>query len=92
MRSLSRRVAAATDGGARESGDFIATLNPNSLEVLLVPQLEPSFLSAASGELYQFERVGYFCVDKHSAAGRLRFNRALTLKDSWAKLEKKLGD
>jgi glutaminyl-tRNA synthetase len=74
-----------------EGQDFLANLNPNSLEVLSGCKLEPSLLSAAPGELYQFERMGYFCADAGASPGRLRWNRALTLKDSWAKLEKKLA-
>jgi glutaminyl-tRNA synthetase len=69
--------------------DFTANLSPNSLEILTGCKLEPSLASAAAGSRYQFERVGYFCVDPDSAPGKLVFNRTLALKDTWAKIEKK---
>ncbi len=74
-----------------EGEDFTANLNPNSLETLLDAKLEPSLASAKVAERYQFERVGYFCVDPDSKPGRLVFNRTLPLKDTWAKIEKKAG-
>ena len=72
-----------------EGQDFTANLNPNSLEILTAAKLEPSLASAKPGARYQFERLGYFCVDRDSAPGRLVFNRTITLKDTWAKVEKK---
>lgn len=69
--------------------DFTANLNPNSLEVLQSCKLEPSLASAAAGSRYQFERLGYFCVDPDSKPGKLVFNRTVALKDTWAKIEKK---
>ena len=71
-----------------EGQDFTINLNPNSLEVLTA-MLEPSLKDAAVGAKYQFERTGYFSVDKDSAPGKLVFNRAVTLADTWAKIEKK---
>jgi glutaminyl-tRNA synthetase len=71
-----------------EGQDFMVNLNPNSLEVVTA-QLEPSLKNAAIGSKYQFERLGYFSVDKDSAPGKLVFNRAVTLADTWAKIEKK---
>ncbi len=71
-----------------EGQDFTVNLNPNSLEVLTA-YLEPSLQDAAVGAKCQFERLGYFSVDKDSAAGKLVFNRAVTLADTWAKIEKK---
>jgi glutaminyl-tRNA synthetase len=68
-----------------EGGDFLAHLNPNSLEVVTHAKLEPSVAGAAPLSRYQFERLGYFCVDRESTAERLVFNRTATLKDSWAK-------
>lgn len=66
--------------------DFIKYLNPQSL-VTLKGFVEPSLANAEGGEQFQFERVGYFCVDPvDSAPGRLIFNRTVTLKDSWAKI------
>ena len=61
---------------------------PNSLEILTGAKLEPSLAEAKAEDRFQFERVGYFCVDRDSAAGKLVFNRTLSLKDSWAKIEK----
>ena len=69
-----------------EGQDFTANLNPNSLEVLRGCQLEPSLAGAAVGGRYQFERLGYFCVDPDSAPGKLVFNRTVALKDTWAKV------
>ena len=68
--------------------DYKANLNPRSLEVLKGCKVEPSLANAAPGSKYQFERQGYFCVDKDSKAGGLVFNRTVSLKDSWAKVEK----
>ncbi len=71
--------------------DWKSTLNPNSLEVIDRAWLEPSLASAVPGSKHQFERLGYFCVDaKDSATLRLVFNRAVTLRDSWAKTQQKM--
>ena len=72
-----------------EGQDFTANLNSNSLEVLQGCKLEPSLASAPAGNRYQFERLGYFCVDPDSKPGKLVFNRTVALKDTWAKIEKK---
>jgi glutaminyl-tRNA synthetase len=74
-----------------EGGDLFDNLNPNSLEVLAGAKLEPSLANAEVHDRYQFERVGYFCLDLDSAPDKLVFNRTLALKDSWAKIEKKAG-
>jgi len=74
-----------TDGGQ----DFTANLNPNSLEIIRNAKLEPSLANAAVGNRYQFERLGYFCVDPDSAPGKPVFNRTVALKDTWAKIEKR---
>ena len=71
-----------------EGQDFLVNLNPNSLEVLTA-MVEPSIAGTAAGAKYQFERMGYFCVDRDSTAAKLVFNRAVTLADTWAKMEKK---
>ena len=63
-------------------------LNPNSLEILKSCRIEPSLSGAAPGSRYQFERQGYFCVDPDSSEGSLVFNRTVTLRDTWAKIEK----
>ena len=78
-------------GNLEEGESFLDHLNPNSLEVLNGAKLEPSLAKAQSGTSFQFERVGYFCVDLDSKPGSLVFNRTLPLKDSWAKIEKKSG-
>jgi len=64
-------------------------LNPNSLEILTNSQVEPSLATANHGDRFQFERMGYFCVDLDSKPGALVFNRTVTLRDTWAKVEKK---
>jgi glutaminyl-tRNA synthetase len=74
-----------------EGQDVLDNLNPNSLEVLTGAKLEPSLATAKPGDRFQFERVGYFCLDPDSTPGNLVFNRTLPLKDSWAKIEKKAG-
>jgi glutaminyl-tRNA synthetase len=72
-----------------EGKDWLANLNPKSLEVLKGCRVEPSLVSAKPGDRVQFERLGYFCVDsKDSRPDRLVFNRTVTLKDSWAKIQK----
>ena len=81
---------AKPDPEALEAGaDIVSNLNPNSLEVLAGCRLEPSLAGAAIGSRFQFERLGYFCVDPDSTGGRLVFNRTVTLRDTWAKIEKK---
>ncbi len=69
-----------------EGGDFLEHLNPHSLEVVPHAKLEPSVRGAAVMSRYQFERLGYFCVDRDSSEERLVFNRTATLKDTWAKV------
>ncbi len=74
-----------------EGQDVLDNLNPNSLEIVSDAKLEPSLASAKPGDRFQFERVGYFCVDPDSSETRKVFNRTLPLKDTWAKIEKKSG-
>jgi glutaminyl-tRNA synthetase len=69
--------------------DFTVNLNPLSLETLTDCKLEPSLTGAAPGTSYQFERLGYFCVDPDTARGKLVFNRTVALRDTWAKIEKR---
>ncbi len=73
-----------------EGQSFLDNLNPHSLEVLSQAFIEPSVQGAAPGTRYQFERLGYFCVDPDSTSHHLVFNRTVTLKDTWAKVQKKL--
>jgi glutaminyl-tRNA synthetase len=70
-----------------EGQEFTVNLNPNSLEVLTDCYAEPSVAGAAPLTRYQFERLGYFCVDPDSTADKLVFNRTVTLKDTWAKIQ-----
>ncbi len=71
-----------------EGEDLTSNLNPNSLETLTSCQVEPSLAGAAPGHRYQFERLGYFCVDPDSSDEKPVFNRTATLRDPWAKLQK----
>ena len=64
-------------------------LNPDSLEVLTGCRVEPSLAAAPAGSRYQFERLGYFCTDPDSSADKLVFNRTASLRDTWAKIQKK---
>jgi glutaminyl-tRNA synthetase len=69
--------------------DWLANLNPHSLEVIKDARVEPSLAGAKKSELYQFERLGYFCADPVDCAdGKLVFNRAVSLRDTWAKIER----
>lgn len=78
-----------TDEGEAEDGkDFLASLNPKSLETLAGCMVEPSLAWTAPGTRYQFLRQGYFSVDRDSAKGKLIFNRIVGLRDSWAKAKK----
>ena len=71
-----------------EGEDFKSNLNPNSLEVLTDCCVEPSLADAKPLSRYQFERLGYFCVDPDSSPGKLVFNRTVSLRDQWAKIQK----
>jgi len=77
-------------GEEEQRGEFKEFLNPNSLEVLEGVKLEASLRGAAPGDRFQFLRQGYFCVDPDSTENNLVFNRTVTLRDSWAKIEKSL--
>ena len=74
--------------GVVDQQDWTAHLNPQSLERLLGCRAEPSLKEAQPGSRFQFERLGYFCMDPDSLSDRLVFNRTVSLKDAWAKLEK----
>ena len=71
-----------------EGEDFKSNLNPNSLEILSSCFVEPSLSEAKPGSRYQFERLGYFCVDPDSSEDKLVFNRTVSLRDTWAKIQK----
>lgn len=82
----------AEDPNKTEDGqEFTAHLNPHSLEIVTEAKLEPSVQGAPAEARYQFERLGYFCVDADSTLGKLVFNRTVALKDAWTKIEKKTG-
>ena len=81
------RLFTSENPGAAD--DYRADLNPQSLEVLDRCYLEPAVADALPGTKYQFERLGYFCVDPDTQPGRLIFNRTVTLKDTWAKIERR---
>ena len=87
VRLYDRLFVRLNPGGDKEV-DFKTHLNPNSLEILTACKVEPSLATASPGNRYQFERQGYFCVDSDSSNERLVFNRTVSLRDSWAKIEK----
>ncbi|MEL7474580.1 MAG: hypothetical protein AAGK04_14785, partial [Planctomycetota bacterium] len=82
-----------TEQPGKKSGDPLDDLNPDSLETIEAAKLEPSLAERTDDEpawgdairRFQFERLGYFCVDQNTTKDRLVFNRTVTLKDSWAK-------
>ncbi|GAB4195838.1 MAG: hypothetical protein Kow00105_10060 [Phycisphaeraceae bacterium] len=74
------------------SDNWLDNLNPNSLRVMPHAKVEPDLANAPVGVTYQFERMGYFCLDSvDSRPGKPVFNRTVTLKDTWAKIQKKSG-
>jgi glutaminyl-tRNA synthetase len=81
----------ADPGDYEAGGSFLSNLNPGSLEILTDAKLEPSLANAQLEYRFQFERVGYFCLDPDSTPGHPVFNRTLALKDTWAKIEKRSG-
>ena len=89
VRLYDRLCSATVPGG--ETGNVGDDLNPDSLTVLHDCRLEPSLSGAKPGDRYQFERLGYFCVDPDSKEGSLVFNRTISLRDSWAKIAKTSG-
>jgi glutaminyl-tRNA synthetase len=72
-----------------EGKDYKSNINPKSLEIINDAKLEPSLKDAKPGDTYQFERMGYFCMDPDSTDAKPVFNRTVTLRDTWAKIEKK---
>ncbi|MEA3351072.1 MAG: glutamine--tRNA ligase/YqeY domain fusion protein [Chloroflexota bacterium] len=73
-----------------EGEDFTDNLNPESLEVLKNCKVEPSLAEAKPGDRFQFERRGYFCIDPDTTADKLVFNRTIALRDTWARIKKRL--
>ena len=83
------RLFAVENPSADTEHDFRELLNPESLRVITDAKIEPFLAENAKvGDKYQFQRIGYFCVDEDSTEGRLVFNRTIGLKDSWAKMQK----
>ena len=74
---------------AHKDKDFKEFINPDSLKVIEKAYVEPSLVTAAEGESFQFQRLGYFNVDRDSSNDKLVFNRTVALRDSWAKMEHK---
>jgi glutaminyl-tRNA synthetase len=91
IRIYDKLFTKADPSDVEEGQDVLSNLNPNSLDILTGAKLEPSLVDAKLEDRFQFERVGYFCLDPDSTANKLVFNRTLPLKDSWAKIEKKSG-
>jgi glutaminyl-tRNA synthetase len=80
----------AAPNEAVEGQDFTSNINPNSLSILKSCRVEQSLTNAPVGSFYQFERQGYFCVDPDSSESKLVFSRTVTLRDTWAKIQKAL--
>ncbi len=91
VRLYDRLFTHPTPDADKEGGDYQDFLNPESLLTLTHCYLEPSLDDATPGERFQFEREGYFCVDPDHCHDRPIFNRTVTLRDSWAKIEQKGG-
>ena len=89
VRLYDRLFTVSDPGDVKDGADFKDILNPNSLEVLTDCRVEPSLADAASERRYQFERLGYFCVDsRDTSTDKPVFNRTVPLRDTWAKIEK----
>ena len=78
-----------TPDAAKDGGDFTDHINPDSLRTLTQCVVEPSVANAKAGDGFQFEREGYFCLDREQVHGKPVFNLTVGLRDSWAKIEKK---
>jgi glutaminyl-tRNA synthetase len=89
VRLYDRLFTAEDPERAPEGQTFLDNLNPLSLEVLRDCRLEASLAGAAAGARFQFDRLGYFCVDRESREGALVFNRTVSLRDTWARIEQK---
>jgi glutaminyl-tRNA synthetase len=87
VRLYDRLFTAEDPERAAEGKTFLDYLNPCSLEVLTGCLAEPSVACATAPARYQFERLGYFCVDSDSKPGTLVFNRTVSLRDTWARIE-----
>jgi glutaminyl-tRNA synthetase len=92
VRLYDRLFSAEDPERAPEGKTFLDNINPHSLEVLRACQMEPSLASATPGTSVQFERLGYFCADVDSRPGALVFNRTVSLRDTWARIEQKQAE
>jgi glutaminyl-tRNA synthetase len=89
VRLYDRLFSAPNPDGAPEGKDFLANLNPDSLVAKTGARVEPALSGLPAGSVFQLERTGYFVVDKDSAPGRPVFNRSVSLRDTWGKIEKR---
>ena len=87
VRLFDRLFSVPEPDNVEEGHTFLENLNPDSLKVVSA-YVEPAFIDTNYLAKYQFERIGYFCIDKDSTSEKLVFNRTVTLKDSWAKMQK----
>jgi glutaminyl-tRNA synthetase len=83
------KLFSSEDPNTSPDGNFLSNLNPDSLKVNATGKIEPSLANAKPGDRFQFERIGYFCVDPDSTAEKIVFNRTVSLKDEWAKITKR---
>jgi glutaminyl-tRNA synthetase len=90
VRLYSHLFTKENPAAVEQGEDFTVHVNPESLELLENCRVEPSLADAKPESIYQFERLGYFCADRHDCMkGRLVFNRSVTLRDTWARIKKK---
>ena len=88
MRLYDHLFTKADPSGTKDNEEYTSLLNPRSLETLTACRLEPGLATAPPGSRFQFERMGYFCVDTDSSDEENVFNRTVSLRDTWAKIEK----
>ena len=91
VRLYDKLLNRADPSEGKDGSTFKDFINPDSLEVIQSAKLEPSVAGAPAGSRYQFERLGYFCVDPDSTPDKIVFNRTVTLRDTWAKVAKAEG-
>ncbi len=91
VRLFDRLFLAENPYDAPEGQDFISNLNPDSLEVVGNAYVEPALAEASPGDRFQFERLGYFCMDPDSTEDRPVFNRTVALRDTWQKIQQRQG-
>ncbi len=92
VRVYSTLFAKENPNDVEEGKEFLSNINPASLEVLTDCKVEPALGTLPVEDRVQFERLGYFCVDKDSAPGKPVYNRTVALRDAWAKIEKRSSD